>query len=165
MENDDGGRETEDGMTSLSTQRPNDPMTQWHSTVAPSYNAGERDPRVSAGPGVLLASYTLGADARRLETLTAADRLALVIRTLATIHPQLREAGMIRHIASWGWDNYRRSGGAFADPGQNVDLIKHAAAAEGRIHFAGEHTSSNPTWIQGALESAVRTMEEIEGHS
>ena len=34
-------------------------------------------------------------------------------------------------------------------------------APEGRIHFAGEHTSLYHAWIQGALESGIRAAKEI----
>ena len=39
----------------------------------------------------------------------------------------------------------------------------HAAGrtVEGRVHFAGEHTSLKPAWIEGALESAVRVGLEL----
>jgi hypothetical protein len=37
---------------------------------------------------------------------------------------------------------------------------------EGRIHFAGEHTSSWMGWMQGALESGERAANEVlEGAS
>jgi monoamine oxidase len=35
------------------------------------------------------------------------------------------------------------------------------AAVDGRIHFAGEHTSPWTGWMQGALESARRVVAEI----
>ena len=34
---------------------------------------------------------------------------------------------------------------------------------EGRVHFAGEHASSAPAWMQGALESGNRVAQEISG--
>ena len=37
--------------------------------------------------------------------------------------------------------------------------------AEGRIHFAGDHASSSPGWMEGALESAERVVREIEDAS
>jgi hypothetical protein len=37
-----------------------------------------------------------------------------------------------------------------------------AAAVEGRIHFAGEHSSEHANgWMQGALESSTRVAREI----
>jgi monoamine oxidase len=41
------------------------------------------------------------------------------------------------------------------------DLLKDVAVPEGRIHFAGEHTSPWPGWIQGALHSGLRTASEV----
>jgi monoamine oxidase len=32
---------------------------------------------------------------------------------------------------------------------------------EGRIHFAGDHTSPTPGWMEGALHSAERVVKEV----
>jgi monoamine oxidase len=44
-------------------------------------------------------------------------------------------------------------------------LYEHIAAPEGRIHFAGEHTSLAHAWIQGAIESGLRAAWEIAERS
>ena len=44
-----------------------------------------------------------------------------------------------------------------------IGFIDALAAAEGRIHFAGEQTSPWTGWMQGALESARRVAREING--
>ena len=41
------------------------------------------------------------------------------------------------------------------------EFLDTLAAVEGRIHFAGEHTSPWTGWMQGALESARRVVREI----
>jgi monoamine oxidase len=41
-------------------------------------------------------------------------------------------------------------------------LLPHIARPEGRVHFAGEHTSMWPGWMQGALESGNRVAHEIK---
>jgi monoamine oxidase len=129
-------------------------------TYYPSNNAETRDPRVSAGPGVMLASYTWGQAARRLGTLPPRDRAALVIQHLSRVHPPLGRKDMVQRTASWSWDEHRWSGGAFARfmPGQHAALHRHILAPEGRIYLAGEHTSLTHTWMQGALESARRAV-------
>jgi monoamine oxidase len=134
-------------------------------TYYPANNAEAKDPRVSAGPGVMLASYTWGQGARRLGALPHRERSALVIRHLSRVHPQLRQEGVLRRTASWSWDNHRWSGGAFAwyMPGQHTALHRHVITPEGRIYFAGEHASLTHTWIQGALESALRAVREMLG--
>jgi monoamine oxidase len=39
--------------------------------------------------------------------------------------------------------------------------MPHAIAPEGRIHFAGEHTSPWQAWMEGAIESAERAALEV----
>jgi len=132
-------------------------------TYYPSDNAEARDPRVSRGPGVLLASYSWGQGARRLASLPHRERVASVLQHLSRVHPQLREPGIVRESASWSWDNHPYSGGAFAwfMPGQHSSLHRHIIAAADRIYFAGEHASLTHTWMQGALESGLRAVREM----
>lgn len=129
----------------------------------PSDNAEAKDPRVSRGAGVLLASYSWGQAARRLASLSHGPRAAKVVEHLSRVHPQLASAGMIRRTASWSWDNHPYSSGAFAwfNAGQHSALYRDLIAPEGRIHFAGEHASLTHTWMQGALESGLRATREM----
>ncbi len=132
-------------------------------TYYPADNAAAKGRRVSAGSGVMLASYTWGQAARRLATLPHAERAALVISHLSRVHPQLDQKKILRRTASWSCDNHRWSGGAFAwfMPGQHTALHQHIIAPEGRIFFAGEHVSLTHTWMQGALESALVAIREM----
>jgi monoamine oxidase len=129
----------------------------------PSDNALSRNPRVSAGPGVLLASYSWGQAARRLAALPHAERAATAIQSLSRVHPQLTDPSLIRHTASWSWDNHPLASGAFAwfFPGQQSALYRYIVAPEGRVYFAGEHASLTHTWMQGALESGLRAVREM----
>lgn len=113
------------------------------------------------GRGVLLASYTWSEDAQRWGSLPPSDRLAQALENVAAIHPQIREE--YECGASWMWHDDPYAGGAFAlfDPGQQTLLHEHIIAPEGRIHFAGEHASLCHAWIQGAIESGLRTAQEI----
>ncbi|MEM7127799.1 MAG: FAD-dependent oxidoreductase [Chloroflexota bacterium] len=133
------------------------------SVYYPSDNASAQDSDISAGPGVMLASYTWGNNARRLSALSVRTRSQEVIRHLSQIHPQLNEPGIVRRSASWSWDQHPWSRGAYAffAPGQHSALHEHIATPEGRIHFAGEHTSLTHSWMQGALESALRAVADI----
>ena len=132
-------------------------------TYYPSDNAEAKDPRVSSGPGVMLASYSWGQAARRLASLPHPERAAAVLRHLSRVHPQLRQPGMVRQTTSWSWDNHPYSGGAFAwfMPGQHTALYRYVTAPEGRIHFAGEHASLAHTWMQGALDSGLRAVQQM----
>jgi len=128
------------------------------STYYPSDNAEAKDPRVSRGPGVLLASYSWGQPARRLAALRHRERAGEVLRHLARIHPQLSDTNLIAHTASWSWDQHPCSAGAFTlfYPGQHSELHARIVAPEGLIHFAGEHASLAHSWMQGALDSGLR---------
>ena len=151
--------ESDDGIYGGGTYTDLPTGTTWY----PSSNAEAKDARVSAGPGVLLASYTWGQSARRLATLSHKERSDVVLQQLARVHPQLRKAGLVRQTASWSWDNHPYAGGAFAwfNPGQHSNLHRHIIAPEGRIYFAGEHASLTHTWMQGALDSALRAVTEM----
>jgi monoamine oxidase len=113
------------------------------------------------GRGVLLASYTWSDDAQRWSALAPADRLTQALDYLAQLHPQAPaeiEAG-----ASYMWHTDEFAGGAFAifDPGQQRHVHEIVVRPEGRIYFAGEHTSLTHAWIQGAIESGLRAALQI----
>jgi monoamine oxidase len=44
-----------------------------------------------------------------------------------------------------------------------MEHMRHMAPAEGRIFFAGEHTSVWGGSLEGALESAERSVREVLG--
>jgi monoamine oxidase len=46
-------------------------------------------------------------------------------------------------------------------PGQITGILVDAERPEGRIHFAGEHLSHLQGWMQGALESGLRAVREV----
>ena len=108
------------------------------------------------GRGVLLASYTWNEDAQRWGSLSPADRVTQALENLAQIHPQAPAEFEVGTSYMWHHDEF--AGGAFAlfDPGQQTRLHDTIVRPEGRIYFAGEHTSLAHAWIQGAVESGLR---------
>jgi monoamine oxidase len=139
------------------------------SIIYPSDNAANdegtrpRDPSISDKPGVFIASYSWGQDARRLGAMPATERESLVIQQVLQVHPELDDPGMILARASWAWDSYRWCGGAFAfyQPGQFMRMHWHVIQPEGRIYFAGEHCSHSHSWMEGALESAEKAVDAV----
>ena len=123
--------------------------------VYPSYSSTEDD------RGVLLASYTWGQDAARWGALSPDDRIALALKDVAKIYPQVREnfEGGASH--SWYSDPYAVGAFALFEPGQEATLQPDIVKPEGRIQFAGEHCSLWHAWIQGALESGIRAATAI----
>lgn len=62
---------------------------------------------------------------------------------------------------SWGQNPY--SCGAFTafEPGQELELYPYMTMPEGKVHFAGEHTTLTHGWMQGAIESGIRVAYEV----
>jgi monoamine oxidase len=94
--------------------------------------------------------------------MTEEQRVAAACDQARQIFPELPKffEGGVSHC--WGLDPWQ--GGSFAlhTPHQ-IGLIDTLATPEGRIHFAGEHTSIWTGWMQGALDSARRVVREISG--
>ncbi|PYS51542.1 MAG: FAD-dependent oxidoreductase [Acidobacteria bacterium] len=116
----------------------------------------------------ILESYMAGENARRAAAMSEGERLDFTASEMEKVYPGVRknfEGG-----ASVAWDEDRWARGAYSwfKPGQMTKLLPHIARTEGRIHFAGEHTSSWPGWMQGAFQSghrAAREINEAEGTS
>jgi len=114
-----------------------------------------------SGRGVLIASYTWAQDAQRWQSLSKEDRLTQALEDVAEVHPQVLKEFEVGFSHMWHDDEF--AGGAFAlfEPEQQTLLHESIIQAEGRIHFAGEHAALSHRWIQGAVESGVRTALEI----
>jgi monoamine oxidase len=130
-------------------------------TDLPVRNVYYPDHGRETGRGVMLASYTWSEDAQRWGSLSPADRVEQALEDIAQIHPQVIDEFEVGATHMWHQDEF--AGGAFAlfDPGQQTLLYREIIAPEGRIYFAGEHTSLAHAWIQGAIESGLRAASEI----
>jgi monoamine oxidase len=128
------------------------------------YPPVEGDPRLGAA---LLASYAIAEDAAVLGALPEPERHAAAVEEAAALHPELREPGMVLGAASLAWDGYRWSKGCTArrwgkTATETAEEIRRAARRQGGLFFAGEHCSSMPAWINGAIESALTTVAEVD---
>ena len=90
------------------------------------------------------------------------DRITSTLDQLSPLFPGLRENFEQGATKCWIEDEWSRGAYAWFRPGQMTSLLPHIARAEGRIHFAGEHASTSPGWMQGALESGKRVAREID---
>lgn len=122
----------------------------------PSHGYGKEE------TGIILASYTWEDDATPWDSLSEVERIQQALKNLATIHGQrVYEEFIAGTSHSWARDPY--AGGAFSlfKPEQETELFPHLATPEGRVHFAGAHTSLPHGWIQGAIESGIRVAHEV----
>jgi monoamine oxidase len=118
------------------------------------------------GSGIILASYTWEDDALIWDSMSEEDRIMNALKDLAVIHGnQVYTEYITGYTHSWAL--YPYSGGAFSmfKPEQNKELSPYLTTPEGRVHFAGEHTSKAPAWIEGAIESGIRSAFEVNSRS
>ena len=111
--------------------------------------------------GTLLASYTWGQDALRWGAMDAEDAIEQALEDVAQIHPSIASEFEVGAVHNWYDDPWARGAFALFEPEQQTRLQESIVAPEGRIHFAGEHTSLYHAWIQGALESGIRAAKEV----
>jgi monoamine oxidase len=117
------------------------------------------------GRSGILVSYTGGQRALDMGAMSEKDRQNLVLRHMGDLFNNVN--GQFASGTSVIWHEDRFSGGGFAyfEPGQMVTLLPIAQRSEGRIHFAGEHTSAWHGWMNGALESGNRAATEVNAAS
>jgi len=129
------------------------PMEIW----SPTYN--------QPGKRGIVMSYTYEDLAREYSAMSELAQVQRSLDLFERIHPGMRQN--FEGAATWSWLNHPFSKGAFmvTKPGQFRTVVPYLATPEGRIHFAGEHTSPWPGWIQGALHSGLRTAREIAAPS
>lgn len=120
-----------------------------------------------SGGAALLASYTIGEDADLLGRMPTRRRHRTVLDELGRMHPQLLRRGMVRGVASMAWGEHPwTAGGCAIRWGQDAAACEEersrAARPQGRLFFAGEHCSTEPAWIEGAVESALDAVRRID---
>jgi monoamine oxidase len=113
--------------------------------------------------GVVLASYSWGEDALRWDSLTPEERCSFALDQLAQLHGEgIRQWYVGGTSKSWMQDPFACGEAAIFAPGQFESILPYIIEPEGGVvHFAGEHTSLKHAWIEGAIESGVRTALEV----
>jgi monoamine oxidase len=117
---------------------------------------GQRGPR-----GVLLC-YLADERALAMGAHPEEERIRLALGDLSKIFPAVRseyESGTTKF-----WRDDRWAGGTYAyfAPGEITTVRPHVGAPEGRVFFAGEHTSAWQGYMNGAIESGHRVSAEVD---
>ncbi|MEO3752456.1 FAD-dependent oxidoreductase [Streptomyces sp. B6B3] len=115
--------------------------------------------------GVVLASYSWADDAVRWDAFDDDARYPHALRGLQEIYGQRIEVFYtgVGKTQSWLRDPYAYGEASVLLPGQHTELYPDIGTPEGPLHFAGDHASLKPAWLEGALESAVRAALEVHG--
>jgi monoamine oxidase len=113
------------------------------------------------GKRAILGATVGGEIGRTVTGMTRARAIAYGLNIVGRTFPAVRTAYQTGVAYRWARDVW--AGGAFAvfHPGQMSTFMPDIARPEGRVHFAGEHTSSWMGWMQGALESGERAAAEV----
>jgi monoamine oxidase len=110
----------------------------------------------------ILQAFPISMHSRRVTVMAENERINFAREQVEMIYPSMRdhfEGGVAK---CWDEDEWTRGASAYYKPGQFSSLLPHVARPEGRVHFAGEHTSVwIDGWMQGALESGNRVAQEV----
>jgi len=117
-------------------------------------------PEPAAGDRSLLEAHVLGDAASRLDALGDGERVALVLAEMERVHPGAAAHFETAQVKSWRDDRWARGAYCIYRPGQLANDLPVARRSEGRIHFAGEHTSTLSGSMEGAVESGWRAARE-----
>ena len=110
------------------------------------------------GPRGILMSYARPGEAERIANMKENGRIEATLKQLDGIFTGLRgnfERGVTK---CWTEDEWARGAWAFV----GFSDFATAIVPEGRVHFAGEHLSPWFSWMQGALQSGLRAVKEID---
>lgn len=114
------------------------------------------------GPRGILQAYVYEGLSRKTCAMDDAARQRWALETIGAVFPGL--AGELEGGVSKCWDEDPWARGAYTvwKPGQQTSGMPAVMARpEGRIHFAGEHLSPYPGWMQGAILSGHRAAAEV----
>ena len=117
-------------------------------------------------PGVtgILHAYLKGETALAMDALEPKKRLAQLLQQWQEIIPGVKDYSVsdVTHSShSWNNDPWSKGGWAYPTESQELELFDELRRTEKRLYFAGEHTSTNRGWLQGALSSGLRAAKEI----
>ncbi len=111
---------------------------------------------------IMLASYTWNNDSFKWEGLDGEEIGKLTRSYLEKLHGKIVNKYFVNSFA-YSWLHNPHSRGAYThfEPGQQTALSNYIGEPEGRVYFSGEHTSFKHGWVEGAVESGVKTAIEL----
>jgi monoamine oxidase len=110
----------------------------------------------------ILEAQMYGGRAVYAKSLREDDRLRFAARDIVRVHPGLEKN--YEKGASFAWDDsdpYSGGGWCWHAPGEMLADYPLVAQPHGRLHFAGEHTSSLVGTMEGAILSGQRAAKEV----
>ncbi|MFH8572479.1 FAD-dependent oxidoreductase [Streptomyces sp. NPDC017993] len=120
-------------------------------------------PMEGSDGGIMLASYSWSDDALKWDAFADEERYLRALAGVQAVFGRRCEVFFTNKCKTQSWmrDHYAYGEASVLFPGQHTELFPDVPTSEGPLHFAGDHTSIKPAWIEGALESAVRTALKV----
>lgn len=112
----------------------------------------------------LIMAYTQDKNADDFGAIAPAAREAYTLEHISDFFPEIKAEALAFIQYSWREDPWVKGAWATFLPGQWW-MTAVARRPEGRVHFAGEHTSVWAGWMQGGIESGKRAAAEIAGQT
>ena len=111
--------------------------------------------------------YCWSNDSEQWRLLSKAEKVKLALRDLQLLYPEVdiakeyaggkpTDEGYLEEAFSVDWWDM-----VCYNPGQFLSLFPAMSRPQGDVYFAGGHLSSSLGWIQSALESARRTVQQL----
>jgi monoamine oxidase len=109
----------------------------------------------------ILHTYLENGLTAKVAAMPAAERVAHSMGVMERAFPGLGEHTEGTHQWCWADEPFARGAYTVLKVGQVLGWSQLIRQPEGRIHFAGEHASAFPGWMQGAIESGLRVAREV----
>lgn len=113
-------------------------------------------------PGYCLTSFTGGSKAVEVSAMNEDARKTAYATELEQRYPGYKEGVKEARPMLWTKDPWTMAGYCFPAPGQVTTVARKLYEGQGRLHFAGEHTSmAFMGYMNGGLESGRRVAKQI----
>ena len=119
----------------------------WHSTFG------------QIGTRGILQTYLRGFFSLALTRLSPEERIEFTLKSLEKLFPEIRANFEKGYTKCWSEDAWVLGAWAHTENQKQLDSI---VRSENRVFFAGEHASDFSSWMQGAIQSGLRVVEEIK---
>jgi monoamine oxidase len=135
----------------------------WQSQAANGYAIADQTIEIwdstfkQPGTRGILQTYLRGSNSEKLTRMPEDERIRVSLERMEQVFPGARASFEKGVTKCWSEDEWAR--GAWVHPDEKALPI--IIKPEGRVHFAGDHASSQPSWMQGAFASGLRVAREI----
>jgi monoamine oxidase len=112
------------------------------------------------GTRAIIATETSGPHARIAGAMKPEERVRWGLENVSKVFPEMAENFEGGTSIAWEAEPWSLGASAYFGPGEMTTMFPHVATVEGRVHFAGEHTSTLFV-MEGAAQSGVRAAGEV----